>query len=199
MPEKGSWQAGFETNIVLERDAKDYQEVRSNQYFYNLSFGFTDWFCFDGKLGMGDIETESSVVPDADYEINFAGGYGWRAKLFHDKKTNLKCILGFEHISVHPSDKDINGRSYEIIWDDWQLQAVLSKKIGRLNPYCGAKWSVLYIIRRIEGDRTRRHSYDDNIGLIAGADMRVNDYIFMNVEGRFFDETALSAGFTIRY
>jgi len=198
MPESGQWNAGGQVNLVFEREVENYDNAESTQYYYNLSFGFADWFAFDAKLGVGDIATDSISETDVNYRTNFAGGYGWRAKLFKDKKTNINGILGFEHISVHPSCKEIDSVKHDMIWDEWQMQALTFKELGNLNAYCGLSWSVLYLIRKISGDRTRRHSHDP-IGLIVGTDLRMNDYIFLNVEGRFFDETALNTGFTIKY
>ena len=198
MPKAGKWQAGGEVNITFDKDVRDYEKAESNQYFYNLSFGFADWFSFDAKLGLGDVTAEPLSGADTYYRVGFAGGYGWRAKLFEDKKSRIKGICAFEHISTHPQRKKIYGIQHDIIWDDWQLELLASKSMGRLEPYCGIKGSLLYLIRKIDGNRTRRSSRD-HIGLIIGTDMRVSDYIFVNVEGRFFDETALSTGFTVRY
>ena len=198
MPDAGEWIAGFETNLAFEQKVRDYHNVQSNQYFYCLSFGFADWFSFDGKLGAGDAIVKPLPGNSTRYRINFSGGYGWRAKLFEDKKHNIKGIWGFQHASVHPSSKMIDGIKNDIIWDDWQIQALATKKLGNLRPYCGLKWSLLYIIQRIDGNRTRRRSLD-HVGLIVGTDLSMNNYTFLNIEGRFLDETALSTGLTIKY
>lgn len=199
MPESGKWIAGGEFNHTFERDVRDYKNVKSSQCFYNLSYGFSDWFSFDAKLGIGDFSAKTTGKDDYDsYKANFAGGYGWRARLFKDPGTGLAGIWGFEHMSVHPSRKEIDSVKHDAIWDNWQIHVTTYRKFGNIYPYCGMKGSVLYIIRRISGNRTRRRS-GDYMGLIVGTDLAVNDYIYVNVEGRFLDETALSTAFTVKY
>jgi len=198
MPDQNGWTAGGEVNVTFDRKGvKDYHEARSTQYFYNLSYGFADWFSVDAKIGLGDVEAKALFQGTARYNVGFAGGYGWRAKLFDDKKSGFKGIWGFEHISVHPDGKTIDGLEHDIIWDDWQVHATAYRQLGSMSPYCGLKWSFLYLIRKIDDDRSRRHSHDP-IGLIVGTDIQMNDYLFVNIEGRFIDETALSTGFTVK-
>ncbi len=198
MPKEWGWQAGGEVSTVFNREVKEYNAAATTSYFYNLSFGFADWFSFDGKLGLGDITVEPKDGKSRHFDVHFSGGYGWRAKIFENKKKDVRGILSFQHISTHPQKENVNGLPYSIIWDDWQVHMLASKKIGRFSPYCGVKWSFVYLIRKINHNRNRRHSRDA-IGLIVGTDFKMGDYIYMNMEGRFFDETALSTGFTVRY
>jgi hypothetical protein len=199
MPERGKWIAGVQANYTFKRDVRDYSNVGSSQYFYNLSFGFSDWFSFDAKLGIGSIKAKPLNAGEYNnYRANFAGGYGCRARLFEETKSKIKTILGFEHISVHPSGKNIASERHDIIWDDWQAHLTAFREFGNIYPYCGMRGSLLYIIRKISGNRTRRHS-GDYLGLVVGTDVKMNEYVYMSVEGRFFDESALSTGITIKY
>jgi hypothetical protein len=198
MPKAGQWQAGGRADIILKRTVEDYRRASSAAYYYKCSFGFADWFCFDGLIGIGSVESERNTMKDLRYPANFSGGYGWRAKLYEGQ--GFSWAFGFQHVSTHPGKRrQVQGRKYEIIWDDWQLSTTVSKDIGRIRPYCGMKWSYVYLIDKIDGDRHRRLSSGSPIGLVAGTDLKITDYLYLNAEGRFFDETALNAGFTVSY
>jgi hypothetical protein len=200
MPKSGEYQAGGRADLIFERDVKDYREEKASAYHYSISFGFADWFCFDGMIGLGTVGAEFEETGNLNYPANFSGGYGWRAKIYKNEKHKIDWVFGFQHMSTHPGKRrQVKGRKHEIILDDWQLSTMVSKKVWRLTPYCGMKWSFLYLINKIDGDRHRRISKGSQIGLIVGTDVQLNDYLYLNTEGRFFDETAFNAGFTVRY
>ena len=108
-------------------------------------------------------------------------------------------VWGFQHISTPPGNQWHMGKKQQIIWDEWQLSTVISKKFWKFTPYVGMKYSFIYLIRRENGDRHRILSNGAPIGLVVGTDVKLNDYLYLNSEGRFFDELALNAGFTVRY
>jgi hypothetical protein len=200
MPAANEYHAGYRSDIIFNRDVKDYEEAETTVHHYTLSYGFSDWFCFDGMIGIGDVEAEFVNRDKLRYSPHFSGGYGWRAKIYNNDEHGLDWVMGFQHMSTHPQKRRrVKGHKYNIIWDEWQVSTAFSKKFGRLMPYCGMKWSFIYLIDKVDGDRHRRLSNDSPIGLIVGADIKLNNYIFVNAEGRFFDEEALNAGFTIRY
>ncbi len=199
MPKSGEWQAGGRTNLIFERSVKDYDKAKTNAYWYKVSFGFADWFCFDGVIGSGDVRAAYINEKVVRYPFSFSGGYGWRAKLYRDEEDDMVWLFGFQHVSTHPKSQQYDGRKREIIWDEWQFSTLLSKRLWALRPYCGTKWSFTYLISKVDGDRHRRLSNSPPLGLVVGADLQMNNYLYMNAEARFFDETALNAGFTIRY
>jgi opacity protein-like surface antigen len=195
LPAKGRMRVGYQANVVIKHELKEgYGKIDSVQHYYDVSYGVLDWFVFDGKLGIGDTNRKGGNVPDADYGYSFAGGYGFRARLYDDKDSGIKVVGGFHHISVHPRDEDIGGDRYESFLDDWQIDLLCSKKFGRFTPYAGGKASVFEHVYRInKGDR-KRVSPKYNGGAIAGFDFNLKDDITVNVEGRFIDEDAVSAG-----
>ncbi len=200
MPKKGGWQVGGRTDRIFKRDVKDYRDENASAYHCTISYGLSEWFSFDGMIGLGTVGAEFNDTGNLNYPASFSGGYGWRAKLYKSDKYRIDWVWGFQHMSTHPGKRrQVKGRKYSIILDDWQLSTTISKKIWRLTPYCGMKYSFLYLINKIDGDRHRRFSRGTPIGLIVGTDLQVNDYLYINAEGRFFDETALNAGFTVRY
>jgi len=199
MPKKNSYQAGGRADFIFERDVKDHESAKTATYTYTLSYGFSDWFAFDGLIGWGDVRSEHTGRKALRYPFNFAGGYGWRAKIYENDKHKIDWVWGFQHVSIHPTKQWYAGKKYGTIWDEWQFSTVFSKKVGILAPYCGIKWSFIYLINTVDGDRRRRISNGSPVGLVVGADMHINDYLYLNSEGRFFDETGFNTGITVRY
>lgn len=195
LPAKGKMRVGYQANVVIKHELKEgYGKIDSLQHYYDVSYGVLDWFVFDGKLGIGDTNRKGGNVPDVDYGYSFAGGYGFRLRLYDNRDSGIKVVGGFHHISVHPRDEDIGGDRYESFLDDWQLDLLCSKKFGRFTPYAGGKASVFEHVYRVnKGDR-KRVSPKYNGGAIAGFDFNLKDDITVNVEGRFIDEDAVSAG-----
>jgi hypothetical protein len=194
MPSKGKWLKAFETNIVFKRKLdKSYGRVKSKQYFLDLSYGVSDWLVFDFKLGVGSFKHKPTSSYEIDYDTHFAGGYGFRIRVFDDPDKNLKGVLGFQHISLHPPIKKINGDKNEAILDDWQISTLLSKDFRIFTPYLGAKLSRCDVIHKLNGDRKRRKSSEPFVGLVAGTDIKLGKSLKLNIEGRAIDETALSS------
>ncbi|MFA6356003.1 MAG: hypothetical protein WCY23_02725 [Candidatus Omnitrophota bacterium] len=195
MPAKGKMRVGYQVNVVLKHELKEgYGKISSDQHYYDVSYGVLDWFVFDGKLGVGNTDRKGGNVANVDYGYSFAGGYGFRIRFYDDEPSGVKLTGGFHHISVHPRDVDIGADRYESFLDDWQLDLLCSKKFGRLTPYAGGKASVFEHVYRVnKGDR-KRVSPKYNGGVITGFDLKVRDDVTVNVEGRFIDEDAISAG-----
>jgi len=196
MPPKGRPEVGYEYNVMFGRTLdRSYGTAKTQDYFLTLSIGIFDWLSFDGKIGFGDITVASSShLPRLEFNTGFAGGYGFRIKAYENKKLDLKCIIGFQHISVHPQNRSAGDDKYESFLDDWQISGIVSKRIKFMNPYLGIKGSDCEFVYKInKHDKKRRYSRY-HIGLIFGSDFFfMDDKVRINVEGRLFDETALSA------
>jgi len=200
MPKRGQWYIGFETNLVFERAIrKELGKAESNQYFYNASYGLYDWLSFDGKLGAGDVEFDTKEAGHLDFDCGLSGAYGLRFKIYNDASKGLRAIFGFQHISAHPPKEEVNNVKYHAIWDEWQFSLLLSKELKHLQPYLGVKESQLYIIRKdnLQSDwawnGARRH-----FGIITGSKIDILKNLYLNLEGRFIDETAVSAALSYK-
>lgn len=195
MPKRGRWYAGLETNLVFRRDMdKNLGRAGSNQYFFDLSYGLYDWFAFDGRLGIGDMEYNPVQPGKLDLGLGFSGAYGLRFRLYDDAAQRMRVIMGFQHISAHPPQKEVSGVKYASIWDEWQLSFLLSKGFGKLEPYAGVKASQLFIIWKDDvNDDWKWNGAKDHFGLAAGSKFDINRDWYLNVEARFIDETAVSA------
>ncbi|MFH1777762.1 MAG: hypothetical protein ABH952_09435 [Candidatus Omnitrophota bacterium] len=192
IPGSRHWDIGLQTNFILEHEMKTPQgEIKSRQYFFLASYGFFDWLCFDGKIGIGDITQEPDAEPKGEYNLNFAGGYGLRACLYQGPENTQKIILGFQHISVHPNDVIINDKKNEAIFDDWQISLLYAGNIEKYYPYLGIKFSRGDLIRRVDVQRKRRHPAE-NIGIFLGTDYALGDNLRLSIEARFLDENSVS-------
>ncbi|MCG8432378.1 MAG: hypothetical protein MJA29_14565 [Candidatus Omnitrophica bacterium] len=195
LPLKGKFVAGTETYMVFKRYLEaGFGEMRSTQYFFKLSYGVFDWLSVDLKGGAGNIKQRPPTSDEVDYRSDFAGGYGYRLRLYDNGRA--KAVFGFQHISVHPSSSK-TGSSGDVrnkaILDDWQYSLLFSYKTAKCTPYLGTRWSRMDYIHRVEGDRKRRMSdLTRDIGLIAGIDIAINESVWLNLEGQFLDAEALS-------
>lgn len=193
MPKKGEWVKALETNIVFKRKLdKSYGKFKSEQYFFDLSYGVSDRVVVDLKVGMGNVNYEQTDSYGLDYDAHFAGGYGFRVCVLDLPRRSVKGVFGFQHISVHPLAEIIEGDKNKVILDDWQISALVSKDFHIFTPYLGAKLSRSDLIHELNGVRKRKKSGDPSLGLVVGTDLRLRERFKLNVEGRFIDETALS-------
>jgi len=197
-PDKGKWNIGAQVHVIENRALKkDYGKVSSTQYFYLMSFGVFSWLSIDGKIGVGDITYKpSGGAEKTNFPTNFAGGYGFRIKPYKNEQQKIDFVLGFQHISVHPGSKIVNGAANSVILDDWQGSVLISKDFGLLTPYAGARLTRLDLIQKIEGQSRFRKKSDVDICPVIGADFNFTKQDFLNVEGSFIKETSFSLGFT---
>lgn len=192
IPRQGMFFAGEETYIVFQRHLeKEEGELNSRQNFFLLSYGIYDRLCLDLKAGAGNIKQHPLGRDEVDYPSAFAGGYGLRLKLYERDKAGV--VLGFQHISVHPKKIHLQDTKHIAILDDWQFSFLLSYAFSKVNPYLGAKWSRVDYIHRAEEDRKRNMSdLTKSLGFVFGADIPCAEKLWVNIEGHFFDEEAVS-------
>ncbi|MDD5614559.1 MAG: hypothetical protein PHQ54_05770 [Candidatus Omnitrophica bacterium] len=199
MPDKDSWDIGAEVHLLLNRDMeKEYGSLRGSHYFMMFSYGALEWLSLDLKLGIGDVRHSPDSKNNINYNANFSGAYGFRIRVYQNETKHIKAIAGFQHISVHPGSKNANGVKNECVMDDWQLSFLISKEFKHLSPYIGCKVSRCDLIHKEDGERGRNNS-DDHLGVFLGSDIYINNKLRFNIEGRFIDETALSAALVRRF
>lgn len=185
---------GFEVNSVFERKMnKNLGDAKTSQYFYNASYGIYDWFSFDGKLGVGDLEFDTREAGRLDMDYGFSGAYGMRFRIYNNEEKALRGVLGFQHISAHPPREEVNNVKYSAIWDEWQLSFLMAKDFGRFDPYAGIKASQVYIIRKDNvQDKWAWNGARDHFGVFVGSRVDIGKNWYLDLEGRFIDETAAS-------
>jgi len=200
-PEKREFFAGEQPYSIFKRYAEgEYGKLRSLQHFFLLSYGVTDWFSLDLKVGGGNIKQHPVGSDEIDYPTDFAGGYGFRVKFFENDDHQMKAVFGFQHISVHPGKVQLENVKNKAVLDDWQWSLLFSKGFGRVNPYLGLKWSRLDYIHWVVENRKRKMSdLTKSVGAIFGCDISITDTIWLNVEGHAVDEEAASLAIMFRF
>ena len=193
MPQQKKVFVGLETYSVFNRKLeKEYGKISSFQNFFLLSLGVFDWLSLDLKGGAGNVKQTSEADSKIKYSTYLGGGYGFRARLYEKDKT--KMVFGFQHISIHPHTASIGASKEKVVLDDWQFSLLASYEFSKITPYIGTRWSRMDNIKWIDTERDRQKSdLTKSIGLITGADIPINKRIWFNVEGQFFDTTALAA------
>jgi len=110
---------------------------------------------------------------------------------------------------------DLDNNKSRIDYQEWQTALLLSSEfdvgnadreevlgVSLLVPYVGVKYSdVRMRLRSVVSDalyyNPGRVKAKDNFGFFAGCDFTGPNAISVSVEGRFLDETAITAGFTV--
>jgi len=194
MPGKNKFFAGLQNYSIYKRSLKDDNgKLRSLQDFVTVSYGVFDWLSIDLKGGAGDIKQHPENSGEIRYNAGFSGGYGFRVRFLD--KNKMKAVFGFQHISVHPSSRNLAGVKNQAILDDWQASLFASYEFNFATPYIGTRWSRVDYIHKVNGDRKRVMSdLDKSVGLIVGIDVPLNKKIWLNLEGSFFDSSALACG-----
>ncbi len=192
MPEKKEFFIGFQTHTIFKRYLEDeYGKVRSFQNFLLISYGVYDWLSIDLKGGAGNIKQHPLGSDEVDYPSNFAGGYGFRLKLYDDKK--IKTVFGFQHISIHPKSIHLGTVKNRAILDDWQVSLLASRDFKKVTPYLGTRWSRIDYIHTVSDSRKRVMSDSTkSIGFIFGLDLPLTKQTWINLEGQAFDSEAVS-------
>lgn len=97
-------------------------------------------------------------------------------------------------------DATISGTKFDS--SEWQVALGVSYQMDKLIPYAGVKYSDI----RGKAETTisateysRDFETEHKTGIFAGCDILITDSVSAYAEGRFIDETALSAGATIRF
>lgn len=197
MPQRNKFFVGAQNYTVFKRYLKDnYGKLRSMQDFLLLSYGVFDWLSIDLKGGAGNIKQHPVGSDEIDYPTNFAGGYGFRMKLYEGEK--IKLSWGFQHISVHPKSVHLGDDKNKAILDDWQFSVLSSYSFSKITPYIGTRWSRMdYIHWNPEGRKREMSDLTKSVGLILGMDFSLTDKMWINLEGQLFDSEALA--FSLNY
>ncbi|MCP4649026.1 MAG: hypothetical protein GY853_02935 [PVC group bacterium] len=194
---KSIW--GVQFNHIFSRDFNKVEaKASTTQYFIKASYGLTEKFFLDGKVGWGNVSFDREGQEKLNFPNNFAGGYGFRYLFYEDDSQGLKAIAGFQHISCHPFKDVVNNIDHRIIWDEWQGTLLLIKKWNRVGIYFGPQYSEAQLKYK-EGDLRRRVKGEDIWGAVIGADYYINEKTGINMEARLFNEWALNIGMNYKF
>ena len=199
MPEQKQFFGGLQTYTVFNRDLEnDYGSMHSLQDFFLISYGVFDWLSLDLKGGAGDIRQRGGPGQDINYRTFLGGGYGFRLKLYDHDDT--RAVFGFQHISIHPHSIMVGAVKHKAVLDDWQFSALISHDVFHLTPYIGTRWSWMNQIHWTDGvSKVEKSDLGKSVGLIAGLDIPLTKKTWINVEGQFFDATAVAGSINFAF
>lgn len=193
MPEKRHWIWGVQADLLLDRDLDNGRGgVKGNRYFVTGSYALLEWLSIDGKIGAGGARWENSSPGNLSFDTGFAGAYGFRVKVYEDKKDDIKVVAGFQHISVHPHAASMGNDDYKAIIDEWQGSLLFSKCIGMFETYLGPRYGSLDFIKWVNDHDRNRIKSEDKVGLVMGMDYVITKDVRFNIETVFFDGEKLS-------
>lgn len=192
MPAKKKFVIGLQTHTIFKRYLKDeYGKLRSTQHFLLVSYGVYDWVSIDLKGGLGNIKQHPVGSDEVDYSSSFAGGYGFRLKLYDEEMT--KIVFGFQHISVHAKKVHLGNVKNKAVLDDWQVCLLVSHEFSKIIPYLGTKWSRVDYIHWVDDNRNRKKSdLTKTLGFLLGIDIMPSEKFWFNIEGQLFDGQTLA-------
>jgi hypothetical protein len=195
MSEAKKFTLGLQGSFLMDRNMENsHGGTSGNRYFFTCSYGVFDWMCFDGKIGMGDAAWHNSDPGNLNLNSGFAGAYGFRIKGYENKKLGIKIVAGFQHISVHPPMASPANDHHRVIIDDWQGSALISKDIGSLTPYMGARYGTVDYLKWVNEHDRKRMKSEKTFSLVVGADYLIAKNTRLNIEGDFIDGEELSIG-----
>jgi len=185
-------------NIFLRDFNKVEGKASTSQCFLQASYGISEKFFLDGKIGVGNVSFELNNGMDLDFPSGFAGGYGFRYIVHENKNNKTKSIFGFQHISCHPFKDTVNDIEYRVIWDEWQGSWLFIKEYEKSAVYIGPQYSAAQLKYKVDSFRRRLKS-EDYLGMIIGGNYNINKNMMIKAEARFFDEWALDFGISHKF
>ncbi|MEI8175340.1 MAG: hypothetical protein WCG78_00545 [Candidatus Omnitrophota bacterium] len=212
-----------EDNYIFNRDIKKgegttkFDTEKTNQVYAKLGMGIIDGLNIYTKLGAsnaGEIKHENTS--NANLKIKTDYGFLWGFGSSYTKEIRDGWKIGMDaQFNWWSADVDkitfgganatnVAGtvRNYEIQGTPYVTKKFEITPVYAVNPYVGAKISyfktetskqITYTsgVNRTDSWVYRGKNY---IGLVVGSDLTINKCAALQIEGRFFDETAITVG-----
>ena len=87
----------------------------------------------------------------------------------------------------------------KVTFFEWHIAPYVAVQLDNFVPYLGARYSDARINEKDEHGYTVKTKSKHNVGVFVGTDYKIDENWKLNIEGRFVDETAMSAGATYRF
>jgi hypothetical protein len=213
--------AGGEIDLTWDQNLK-HQDNKTEYYFYGGKIGvlIMNRFMPYAILGAAEAKKQTFDVNGVkvrwDTKYDFVWGVGGTAMLYETKiegMGNGTLRIGVDgryrqsHLKVDKialddvvqESSDVTQSRYKL--EQWQVGLAVSYQMDQFIPYVGVKYSDASGDAKATISTEYKHDFanKDNVGMFVGGDFLVSDSFTANVEGRFFDETALSLGATLRF
>ncbi|MBI3393421.1 MAG: hypothetical protein HY039_09570 [Nitrospirae bacterium] len=176
----------------------DRRDVHDTSGHYRLE---TSRLAVKGMYGVDqgiDLYVKLGAADAAVSGRSFNGDFG--ASLGVGSKIQVMSFQAIPALKVN-ADVQVNylqskDGSKELAGWDMAAAGIASYTHGQIVPYGGIRLS--YVNLDGSGGMTNLR-LDDNIGLVAGIDIRIQPQLDLNIEGRLIDTTGLTIGVTYRF
>ncbi len=215
---------GAEVDLNADHNMKD--QAKDTEYsFYGGRAGIVmaDRACVYGLVGAAEAEQKykiSGKEVEWDTDADLSWGIGGTVVVYEkdvEYSTNKGVMrVGFDgkyrvsdldvdkvkidNAVYHSSDAAVTEQKFDC--DEWQVAAGVSFQFNTVSPYAGVKYSdASGEAKATVSGKSYEYDFDpkSNFGIFAGVDILAFDCFTINAEGRFIDETAFSAGATLKF
>lgn len=199
---------GYEGGFVFNRDLDDDTELESHSHAARLGYvlgNLAEVYAVAGVFDLENSGTVSGTKVVLDTDTAFIWGVGGTLPLVEFDNGARVGLTGKYRRAKPDLDKiTVGGASASVTdsdfkYQDWVLALGAGYPTDFGTPYFGVKYSDVALSDLTVSGTTfdADSNSDEKIGVFVGLDFEATDSLFINVEGRFIDETALSvnAGF----
>lgn len=215
----------FDKDIDLDSTRRGFEYNMVNQAYGKFSLGITDYMNLYAKAGTsnnGDIKQRfaDSTTVDIECEQGFFYGAGGNISYPFSKDLSLGIDLQYNKWECTVDEIEKSGEiasniSGQIKNEEVQAALFISYKINlkrpklAIIPYAGSIYNLFESKsdEAIKYDTSSSTSNElnwelegaDNFGVLGGIDIVSGDNLIINIEGRFFHETALTTGVSCKF
>jgi len=210
-------------------DATKTEILNGHAYSGKISFVAFDRIEPYFRLGIAQMKakwTEAGTEVKLESDDNFAWGVGGKVLIWNFEKPKIKLVgdgsyriadLDVDKAAIAGQAVSFDTAKSRFLIREWQVALLAATEIdvgtggkeevlgiSTLVPYAGVKYSQMYgRLRLVRSDATFFNpgvvEADHNIGIFAGCDFVGPNSVSLNIEGRFLDETAFSAGLIVLF
>jgi hypothetical protein len=214
---------GLVSDNVFDRylQKKDKQHVHNSAIGSNsavITFGFFDradvWTSFGaGSFGYEDQAAGGATRFKSATEDDLIWGFGGNVILYNMDFTTLSGFASYRHLKADVKEIEFNGDINEYAsqskvkakYRDWNIGLSLAHQIDNFTPFVNIKYSDAEV-KWDNATITAPSSWTfstlksrSHIGASIGCSMMASKKFSLSVEGRFFDERALTFSAELRF
>jgi len=211
------WKFKSATVLSANSTIKDIETEKGYYAGMKAAYGLLDNLDVYVRLGAADYEVKGQIFTGStpgdklkfDTDTDFAYGLGLKGTYPLKNDWLLGCDLQYrrskheaEHKSTPVSGAEETTTYKSFVQQEWHIAPYLARKIGSFVPYLGVRYSdaKLEIKNPASSDFGEvEQEADDNVGVFLGTDYKMGETCSLNLEGRFIDETAMSAGISWKF
>lgn len=211
--------AGLEADFVTKRKLDELNaKIEGNLYTAKLLFSSAEKFDLYVNLGHArDIEYKANILGSSvkfDLEDEFVWGTGI-SYVFTSQDDplqigidgNYRRITDMDYTGLCVDDatysKSQLGGKVNAKWREWQVALIVGKKFDLFIPYVGVKYSDVKASAKaiVSGSTYDLGSTDSKhkVGVFAGCSIVPVEQLSIDIQGRFIDETAITAGVSYKF